>query len=567
MEIMKRGHQLLILILSGLILIGLLTLFTFNRLDKARGLWRESLTRQGVYILASFRAMGRAGMRHMQSGSNSRLQYLAEEMAEVGLVKSVYLIDVEGRVVTHSDPSKVDSAEPQAEELWRLALEYQRRLQLGERVQGRFTPGGFLMIRPVANIQPGQGRMGGGQGGRSGPGAWLTERLPLLGVVLLPLDEYSKARQAEIRQSAGLGVGLLGGGLALVALFLFWNDRRLLGHLRTKTGHLMDQMPAGLLAMDQAGRVITANREARAIWGPDSDRLIGLGLEDILEPDFTRAIMNLEPDQTLTRHDAVLIGKDQKISAALSVVRILPTAEDPSGFILLIRDLREVKDLEEALRRSERLAAVGRLSAGVAHEIRNPLSSIRGLAQYLKSKMEDGSDEAGYAEVMIQEADRLNRVVSDLLAYARPRPLERAEADLNGLAGRVVELVREQAAGKGIALDLETAPDLPPLNLDPDQMTQVILNLVLNGLQSGASRVVLSTGLQEGRAVLRVCDDGPGVRSEDRSGIFEPFVTSKAEGSGLGLAISQRIVEEHGGSLELKESDRGAVFEMGLPLG
>ena len=182
------------------------------------------------------------------------------------------------------------------------------------------------------------------------------------------------------------------------------------------------------------------------------------------------------------------------------------------------------------------MAAVGRLSAGVAHEIRNPLSSIRGLAQYLGSKMEEGSDEAGYAKVMIQEADRLNRVVSDLLAYARPRPLDRTETDLNEIASRVAELVREQAAGKGVELSLELDPDLEPQSLDPDQMTQVILNLVLNGIESGAGRVYsLHLGRTRGGPILRVADDGPGVGGDGTGRDLRALCDHQGRGLRAGL--------------------------------
>ncbi|MBW1712409.1 MAG: hypothetical protein JRJ59_04615 [Deltaproteobacteria bacterium] len=544
---MKRRHLLVTIGLLGLILVVLLTLLTINRLNNNRLLWRTSLLNQGVLILASFQAISRAGLRHMPALSERRLQYLAEEMKRVGMVQSVFLIDREGRVVIHSDPQQVGQVEPQAERLWAQARQR----------PGQFTPASFEVVRLFRPVVPFAGR-----------GPWrprFPEAEPLLGVAQLSLAEYQAARQAEVRQAVGLGVGIFGVALTLVVVLLFAHDRRLLKQLRVTTGHLMEQMPAGLLTADQEGRLLTANLQARTMWLQDRGGELSGRLSQVLRPDLNQRIMDLAPDQSLTELETKLSFGQEEVPVALSAVRLAPSAEDQTAFIILLRDLRQVKELEQRLRRSERLAALGRLSAGVAHEIRNPLSSIRGLAQYLKSRLPEGSDEAGYAGVMIGEADRLNRVVSDLLAYARPKPPRPAPTDLNALVRKVADLVADQAQAKGEEIHLSLDPALEPLWLDEDQMTQVIFNLLLNALESGAGRIEIRTGRIDGQVLLQVADDGPGIDEEDRGRIFDPFFTTKASGSGLGLAISLRIVEEHGGRLTLKDSDQGSLFELALP--
>jgi len=563
---MSRRRQLVTIGLVGLALVGLLVGLTLNRLGNDHQLWEASLTRQGSFILASFRAMGRAGMRHMQSFTQQRLQFLAEEMARIGLVEEVFLIDPQGLILAHSDPDKVGQIQPEAGSFWLKIREDQSRRVRGESPMGEFLPHSFQLIRLFQQFRP--PRPFGGQGLGRGR-LEVVETEPLLGVVRLSLEEYHAARQALIRQAVGFSVGILGGGLALVAVLLLFHDRRLLRQLKTTTGHIIEQMPAGLLTADRQGRILSANHQARLVWGLEPGKELKGTLADLLPAELGARIAALGSNQILPEEEAELATEQGPIPVVFSAVRLEPSAEDPTAFVILIRDLREVRELEEQLRRSERLAAIGRLSAGVAHEIRNPLSSIRGLAQYLKSKLAKGSAEADYAEVMVQEADRLNRVVSDLLEFARPRPPQTAPTDLNGLVRKVAELVGEKASAQGIELKLDLAGDLDALALDSDQITQVILNLVLNGMESGAGLVEVTTRLRDGKACLLVADDGPGVSQEVRERLFDPFVTTKAKGSGLGLALSQRIAEEHGGWLKYRDrggSDgRGTAFELCLP--
>lgn len=559
---MKKKRLLLTVVLAGLVLIGLLTGLTLNRLDNNRRFWQESLTRQGAFILASFRAVGRAGMRHQRSFPLRRLQYLAEELRETGLCETVYIIDHQGRIIIHSNPQQVGGIDPEAALRWD-----QVRPDSGYLAEGRFEETAFRMVRPLRGPR---WRLQAPPGVPEPFSQFFSDQNQFfLGVVDLPLKEYQAARRAEIRQALGLAVGVFGAALALIVVLLFFHDRRTLKQLQFTTGLLIEEMPAGLVAADEKGRVLTVNQAAREIWGLAPKDELKVRLKEILDPVLNRSISSLDPGRTLTEVETRLeVGNQaEPIPVALSAVRVAPSAEEPTAFILLIRDLRAYQELEERLRRSERLAALGRLSAGVAHEIRNPLSSIRGLAQYLQSKLPEGSDEAGYAEVMIGEADRLNRVVSDLLAYASPRPIKTGPTELNEVVEKVAGLLAEQASQAGVELVKNLDPDLGRLNLDRDQITQVVLNLVINGLESGGRRVVLTTGREADRASLRVADDGPGVAPEERPRIFDPFVTTKAQGSGLGLAISLRIAEEHGGSLSLRDSEKGALFELTLPAG
>ncbi|MBW2618217.1 MAG: PAS domain-containing protein [Deltaproteobacteria bacterium] len=541
----------------SLVLLGLLTLLTAHRLDENRRLWRQALTRQGGFIMGSLEASCRAGMRMMRQvdpRTERRLQYLAEEMGRVGLVKEVFLLDKAGRVVIHSDPARVGLLEADGAEMWTQA----------HPVFAAFSRDGFQVVslfRPTIvfrNRRPDWLEDGG----------FLSQ--PHLGVVVLPAEEYRAARAAELRQAVGLGAAIFAGALGLMIALVYFHDRRLLARLQETTGHLIEQMPAGLISADQRGRVLTANGQARRMWGLGPGEEVGIRLQEAFPAEPERVwgkLERLSPQESLADLETELASGEEKIPVSLSAVRLDPAPEDPTAYILILRDLRQVRQLEERLKRSERLAALGRLSAGVAHEIRNPLSSIRGLAQYLASKLAPGSEGAKVAKVMVGEADRLNRVVSDLLTYARPSPPRLAATDLNELAGRVAGLMAEEATAKGVELSLDLEEELDLVRADADQLTQVMVNLILNAMESGAEMATIQTRSAPGRAAfLRVSDDGPGVEEEIRDRLFDPFVTTKAGGSGLGLAISARIVEEHGGSISLQSGPGGAAFELRLDL-
>ena len=226
-------------------------------------------------------------------------------------------------------------------------------------------------------------------------------------------------------------------------------------------------------------------------------------------------------------------------------------------------------DLQQQLRRSERLNALGNLAAGVAHEIRNPLSSIKGFATFLLGRMEKEND-ADAANMLIQEVDRLNRVVSGLLEFARPDGIRLAPTALAPVLEHALSLCASDAANKDIAVRIAPAPDLPLIAADADSLTQALLNLFLNAIQAmdtgGALNISACRDQATGKILLRIADTGKGIEPEALPAIFDPYVTGRASGTGLGLAIVHRIVEQHGGEIRVEsEPDKGSAFSLYLP--
>jgi two-component system sensor histidine kinase HydH len=206
----------------------------------------------------------------------------------------------------------------------------------------------------------------------------------------------------------------------------------------------------------------------------------------------------------------------------------------------------------------------------VAHEIRNPLSSLKGFATYFRQRYGGVPDDVKIADIMIQEVDRLNRVISELLEFSRPMALKRTKADLAGLVRSTLGTVEGQARDRGITVNADLPPGLPAIDADPDRMTQVFLNLFLNAMAAMDREGILSVGVarQDGRTLrVSVSDTGTGIRKEDLGRVFDPYFTTKSSGTGLGLAIVHRIVEAHGGEIRLEsEPGRGTTFTILFPI-
>jgi len=227
-----------------------------------------------------------------------------------------------------------------------------------------------------------------------------------------------------------------------------------------------------------------------------------------------------------------------------------------------------ILEIEEQLRQADRLTTLGELSAGLAHEIRNPLGSIRGTAEILQGAFNTEDRYHEFTTILINEVDRLNQVLENYLRYARPDSMEKQQFSLAPILDDVVQLTAVKARKNRVAVDV----DVDVANSvagDASQYKQAFLNLILNALQAmgeGGCLSILAT-TDENRAVVRFCDTGPGLTEEQRQKIFKPFYTTRSKGTGLGLAITERIVHNHGGSIMVESLPKqGCCFELRLPL-
>ncbi|MGE5984420.1 two-component system sensor histidine kinase ZraS [Klebsiella aerogenes] len=234
------------------------------------------------------------------------------------------------------------------------------------------------------------------------------------------------------------------------------------------------------------------------------------------------------------------------------------------------RHRRSRQQLQEAMARKEKLMALGHLAAGVAHEIRNPLSSIKGLAKYFAERTPPGGEAQELALVMAKEADRLNRVVSELLELVRPAHLNYQPVDINALIHHSLQLVSQDAQSRGIELQFTPRLELTTIKADSDRLNQVLLNLYLNAMQAIGRDGVIHVSASEAdrqRVKIVVKDSGKGMSDEELQAIFTPYFTTKADGTGLGLAVVQNIIEQHGGTIRAEsQPGAGAIFTLWLPV-
>ncbi|WP_028575150.1 two-component system sensor histidine kinase NtrB [Desulfonatronovibrio hydrogenovorans] len=365
------------------------------------------------------------------------------------------------------------------------------------------------------------------------------------GVVFIALDMaghlelYSGYKRTIIFQTLfTLGAVLVFWFLLLAYLRKKDQDRKLVS-LKTFHSRLLDNMPDGLLSMDQAGIITAANPAAREILGSGAE-MVGEKLSTVMAP-------GLEINPGIGWIQADLDDKSLEIL-------VLPIKEEQQSLVLL-RDRTRMKELEKDLERSRDLATLGRFAAGLAHEIRNPLSSLKGFAQYFLQKFKKDDPAHSYAQTMVRESDRLNRVVSDLLYLARPRPVDPSMLHTAEVFEEVGGLLRSDLAAKGCRL--ETRPEAPMVFADRDLLKQALINLVLNSLSAldGQAGLITLKARQSGNMVeISVSDNGPGMDAETRNRAMEPFFSTRTNGTGLGLAIVERIVRDHGGSIRIDSS-------------
>jgi two-component system, NtrC family, sensor histidine kinase PilS len=333
---------------------------------------------------------------------------------------------------------------------------------------------------------------------------------------------------------------------------------------------IFESAGTGLIAVDLDHVVTAFNRAAGDITGLSADNVIGgswssvfgedIGLASVDAGIVTAAVGTTWRETSVMRPD----GTSVPVRMTFSALR----AGDGTrlGLIVACDDLSAMRDMETRMRQADRLATIGRLAANIAHEIRNPLASLTGAVEVLASDTR-GETRERLAQIVVKESGRLNGIIKDFLEYARPAPLARARINVAECLDEVLVLL-EQRATPGTLKITREFPAVLRWSIDAHQFHQAMWNLCLNALQAmphgGELRV--GAGDNEGRLEIRVSDSGDGIATEDLAHIFEPFFSTKVEGSGLGLALVHRIVQEHGGDVEVRSiAGIGTTFTISLP--
>jgi two-component system, NtrC family, nitrogen regulation sensor histidine kinase GlnL len=355
--------------------------------------------------------------------------------------------------------------------------------------------------------------------------------------------------------------------------------------------------PQGVLAVDRGGKVLTANPAAAKLLGYDPDQLEGEDAARVFRAPKGEG--HVPPGACASAEDPREVEVVTRSGDILPVaLRLLPLeGRDGSlrGTLALFQDLRDEKAREEQWRRRDRLASLGALAAGVAHEIRNPLAGIGTSAQLLKRRMESDDPRSQFADLILEEVSRLDRIVESLLQFARPTTPKLLRQSLLPSIDRALTLVHEVAVQQNVHLRVERADRVPEIYMDNDQILQVVLNVLMNALQaltqggeigvrvgparkraaerSALGRRATDRLLERDRPplqdVVEVCvrDNGPGIPATVLARVFDPFFTTRTQGTGLGLSICQSIVREHGGAISIESTvGQGTTVTIDLPV-
>lgn len=365
-----------------------------------------------------------------------------------------------------------------------------------------------------------------------------------------------------------------------------------LQELRDDTESILQNMPSGLVSVDRAGVIASLNRAAGEMLGLDPGAAVGEDLGRALGPgrgNFCEVVSRCLAGGTRAPRREILVrnpdGSETPIGMSVSVLR------DPRGVVrgavAVFQDLTEVKQMQAQIRRSDKLAAVGELSAAIAHEIRNPLASISGSVEMLQSELKVSGKNARLMNLILKESQRLKRITSEFLDFASVRERRLRSVDLGEVLREVACLLRgHRLCTEGVDLRIELASDLNRVEADEEQLKQVLLNLGLNSLEAmagwgqlifrGTSRPPeeadgpLEPCREQETArrdlVLSVEDTGSGIPPGEQDRVFQPFYSNKPKGVGLGLSVVSRIVEDHGGRVMLEsEQGQGTRVTMILP--
>jgi two-component system sensor histidine kinase HydH len=584
----------------------IIAVFAVNNYHREKQLMMEVLLQKGITIIRFINAGPRTRFRTAgESPAGLELQWLeqvqqtldhATEQPDIHLAM---LVNRDGEVLVSSDREKIGGRIAPETGSFFTTLPQQELGNVVYRI-GREARGDSEVFQIAAYYAPlgpfgpagdGHGpmmRMGRGNGGmrehmlqmQQGFRQWreMAEQVQAARYVLLvelEIDQYNAAVKRQLLQIVILSVVLLlvgvGGGLSLFTLQGYKGSQISLRRMRAFNDLLVSSLPIGLVATDTEGRIQLCNRTAEDLIEKTEHQLVGKRPGDVLPPPLAVLISQSEAEPERPQRCDLLLERGEGRSRALLLAALAVIDGDRRhvGTMLLMQDVSEVKQLEEELKRNERLAALGEMAAGVAHELRNPLSSIKGLALLLKSKFTANSTDREAADILVREVERLNRSIGELLDYARPDRLEKATVSLNEIVGKALTLLRVDADAAGIQIVTEYCPPPDLVHADQDKLSQVFLNLLLNAIQAMKNGGILQvvTVRDPGQQLLcRIQDSGCGIEAELLPKIFDPYVTTKSSGTGLGLAMSVKIIEEHGGRIDISSTPgQGTTVVVALP--
>lgn len=572
-----------------LILLPIFTFMTLDRLERQKEFFTQQLLEKGTALVRTFEAGTRTGMVTMRWGAPG-IQAMVFETALQPEVVYVMIVSREGKILAHSDMDQVGrdmGNMPRPEEIspdpGRILYRIKPSDQEGEvfEVYKRFVPvrregmHGRGRMRAMQMMHDGDlpRESPEGQECRDWSRPYLENQrndLPapaehyIFAGLSMKKERLAKERFLKETLFRGVIFLILGcaGMIALLAFQAYRAARASLTQVKAFSDQVIQNMPSGLVTVDRENRITSMNQAARDILG------------DLIRPfsEMTDLIKEMEISGKQVNRDMDLeIAPARRVFLDVTASPVRAFEDEITGYVFLFRDLTQISELKKQVETNRRLAAIGKLAAGVAHEIRNPLSSIKGFATYFGKRFEKNEDDRETALIMVKEVDRINRSITQLLEFAKPLAVEKKDVDLREMIDHSLKLIHHDLEQKGIKTEVavDTAGTL--IHTDGDRMNQVLLNLYINAvaaLEKGGTLAVSvkDTDRKDG-VEIRVKDNGTGIDEAFLDQIFDPYVTSRPTGTGLGLSIVHRIIENLGGSIRVEsKKGRGTCFIINLPV-
>lgn len=561
-----------------LMLLPVFVLMTLDRVKQQEKLLLQQFVEKGASLIKTFEAGTRAGMRNMHWGAQ-RIQLLLSETASQPEVAYMMIITSEGRILSHSDPLRIGQTA-------RSTPDFQQAVQdptvVYHRVVISDEPGGVLEVykrfKPLHRPRKHR-RMGmkppekfmvlPREEDEKDLNDWSHQyrkgadsHYVIVGLTMEPLNAL---KQQFFRQEIFRGGGFfLSACAAVAALFAFSSYRSAklsLKKVKAFSDLVVQYMPAGLLTVDHTDNVSVLNDVARSMLNGDVTPL---------KSDLKQMIDEMDNGASSVTRE-VVVSSESNGKALIEVTGSRPENEMEGKYIFLLRDLTQIKSLQQQVETNKRLAAIGKLAAGVAHEIRNPLSSIKGFATYFGRRKDNSDTDRQTADIMVKEVERINRSVTQLLEFSKPMQIEKQTVDIKKLIQHSVLLIQPDMNEKQIRVKTRFEPDISYIQTDPDRLNQVLLNLYINAVEAmdkaGSLTVELSR-TDTGDTLIRIMDDGEGMDKETLDHLFDPYFTTRSTGTGLGLSIVHRIVENLGGMIRVESvKNEGTCFQIVLPKG
>ena len=560
---------------AAAVLFPIFAFMTMQNINRQKENSTHLMVAKGAALIQSFEAGTRTGMGMQWSGF--QLQKLLVETVQQPDIAYLLITDINGIIMVHNAPERIG-------QIYGKGLDLKQITHL-DSIQWRIVsmPGKRKIFEVFRRLSPAGGPMRMRHGHmmmqlwleRSGnPRISLTpaEFIVFVGLDMTPIDEAIKS---DTKHAVIMGIILLLIGFSgFVLLFLaqsYRTARTSLSRIKAFSDNVVEHMPIGLVALDNHQQITSLNHVAGSILNLLSDNTCGKDAKDVLPPELYHLLNSLDGNKIIVEKEIDCnLSENKKIPLEVSATLLNDESGTFLGYVLLFKDLSEVRSLRKEIARSQRLASMGRLAAGVAHEIRNPLSSIKGFATYFKERYHNIPEDKHISNIMIQEVDRLNRVVGQLHEFARPITISRKSIQLNHFIKDSLKLIERQASEANINIQTRFAPEINMAFIDPDRISQVLLNLYLNAIESmqtgGDLTVTLSTNAENLGIEIRVQDTGTGIGKDDLVHIFDPFFTTKASGTGLGLAIVHNIIEAHNGEINVESrKGQGTTFTICLP--